>query len=128
VNLELCKSFKVSKTNLTFYWTNTYTRNPSAYTTGEVYGHVIVIKLLPLQRSVCMSVLCVQNISKVTNGIWWIFGGFGNNRLDFGGDPDLLPLFCPNFHPRNAFSMLFAIIRQVGHYCRRRYAVYRITR
>jgi len=50
----------------------------------------------------------VQNISRSYERILTkFFDGVGhgpqNNRLDFGGDPDLLPLFCPNFSLRNAF-------------------------
>ena len=32
-------------------------------------------------------------------------GPMNNFFLDFGDDPNLLLLFCPNFDPCNAFSM-----------------------
>jgi len=41
----------------------------------------------------------VQNVSKSYERIFdEIFGEVGRG-LDLGGDPDPLPLFCPNFYP-----------------------------
>ena len=52
------------------------------------------------QRSVCLSVC---KISKSYEQFLVIFLGvvydLSNSRLDFGGIPDLTPVFCSNFSP-----------------------------
>ena len=54
--------------------------------------------------------VCVQNISKSYERILVKFvagvgRGPGNNRLDFGGDPNPLPLFYPIFTPVMHFQL-----------------------
>jgi len=54
--------------------------------------------------SVCPSVcLCAKYLKKLRQDFDEI--SEVENRLDCGGEPDPLLLFCPKFYPRNAFSM-----------------------
>jgi len=77
-------------------------------------GYVFVV--------VCVSVspcVCVQNISKSYERISMKFLERWEQSIRFGGNPDPLPLFCPNFFILNTFS-----IRQVAALVLGMYALY----
>jgi len=59
------------------------------------------------------------------------FEGFGvaQGKIRFCGDPGLLALFCPNFHPIMHFqwdNKMITIIPQVAALSRRMYTLHRV--